>query len=175
MNVLSPFYCQRDTRIGFDWEGAGKNVYDCMALELCPRVFPWEEAIEAVIIEGERTAGCPRFLKLYGKDRFELGANAALSSGATVSRLIKVLSRWARRRPALLERAAMDAQSRLKRASRYRSEGIREMEGLSGGLGISLEDLLAARSIIEFCAAARDPLRRSSPGHGWALPVWLRK
>lgn len=118
-------------------------------------VFPWEEAIEAVIIKGERTAGCPRFLKLYGKDRFELGANAALSSGATVSRLIKVLSRWARRRPVLLERAAMDAQSRLKRASRYRSESIREMEGLSGGLGISLEDLLAARSIIESCAATR--------------------
>jgi len=78
-------------------------------------------------------------LKLYGKDRFELGASAALTSGSMIKSLVRSLSRWARRHPEKL-------------LSQEPPKDISELEGLARGLGIATEDLFCARMLIESLA-----------------------
>jgi hypothetical protein len=79
-----------------------------------------------------------------GRDRFALGADTARVSGARTRAIVKVLSAWARREPSILEATRPPGPA---------AEGtLAEVEGASRALGMSADDLLAARRIMESLA-----------------------
>jgi len=88
---------------------------------------------------------------LYGKNHFELGVVAALHSGKLVGSIVRMLARWAKRDPVRCLRVTREATARKGFLSRECPSVIRELEGLAQGLGMNVEDLLCARSILESC------------------------
>lgn len=87
--------------------------------------------------------------EIHAGSRFEMGALAASHSGHAIKAVVRELSRWARRSPARLEefmRRARDHERFLRAADR---SSLVELEGLSGGLSLSFEDLYHTRFLAE--------------------------
>lgn len=89
---------------------------------------------------------------ISGKNRLELGASAARSSGALAKVLVRLLSAWARRRPGALEAVVADARRHSRYLSRVSPGSLLELEGLARGLSMSPDDILCARVLAESLA-----------------------
>ncbi|MHB8894096.1 MAG: carcinine hydrolase/isopenicillin-N N-acyltransferase family protein [Candidatus Geothermincolia bacterium] len=85
-------------------------------------------------------------LVVRGKDRFELGREAARVSGRRTKVIVKALAQWAKAHPTVLDEIGRPGLAGLEPAARM------ELEGAAGALCLADDDLLAARRVFESMA-----------------------
>jgi len=99
--------------------------------------------------KGSQSNHKPSMQRLYGKNHFDLGRRIAASNGGSIKCAIKALSRWARVNPREYKWITKGLPVHSKTISTIYPNRIRELEGIARGLSMGLDDMLAARAIID--------------------------
>lgn len=88
----------------------------------------------------------PESLAVRGRDRFELGREAARVSGRRTNAIVKALARWAKAHPDVLGEIGGRPLDSLEQGARM------ELDGAAGALCLAPDDLFAARRLFESLA-----------------------
>jgi hypothetical protein len=98
---------------------------------------------------GSRSHHEPSIQRLYGKNHFDLGRMTAASDGGSIKRGINALSQWARKNPKKYKWITKGLPAHRRTLSTIYPDRIREFKGMARGLSMGLDDMLAARAIID--------------------------